>query len=38
MTRHRSLDTDARLRAQFLEAIICVALMAGIGFIVAYAF
>lgn len=28
-------ETDARIRAQFIEAIVCVALMAAIGFIIA---
>jgi len=34
MTKHRNLDTDARITAQFIEVLVCVALMAAIGFII----
>lgn len=34
MTRHRQLGTDARITAQFIEAIVVVALMVAIAVIV----
>ncbi len=37
MTRYRELETDARITAQFIECIVCLTLMAGIGFIIAVA-